>query len=381
MTLRIAYLFRGFLADLKYDKHGTEVSTPDGNATYSWSIDHECFRRKHRLIPLGENLDEFAAGTLGEAAFSAFSGDKRAKSYERMLKRGWSKLSDKKFPDVDLVLIEWRWPIPGRNTSADIGSLHYQPDLERQEQVLRHYSSKGTPIIVWDLDHKLTAEDEARWSLTNVIETSVAPRKLLVRRTRVEPPTIVADMLQWPLDTRMPTHHMGYVGSRYERDETIDKWIGSITPPATHRAKFWGKWEPLQECEARWPGINFGARIATKDFRGAYSRCAVVPLLAKQSYYDCGFITPRPWEAVLFGATTSVGLHGHLGIGQYTNHVARDPEHLLEISRELRTLSSMRRVVIREEAAHKLNHTDARHFVDVLEAYASGMAETASKTV
>ena len=360
--MRIGYLFRGFLGDVKLDASLNELSTPDGNATYSWTIEHECNRRRHQLIPLGANLDSPAAAHLGESLFSAFSSQKRSESYVRMLKRGWTHLSDKRFPELDVVLVEWRWPIPGRNTLADRGSINYQDDLERQEEVLREYSDRGTPIIVWDLDHKLTEADERRWGF-DVIETSVSPIR---DHVRVEPPCLSSDLLQFDLDERMPMHHMGYIGSRYERDEVIDRWIGPIAPARTHRVKFWGKWEPADEVRERWPGISFAGRIGVRGFREAYSRVATVPLLAKQSYYDCGFMTPRPAEAVTFGSIP-VGLAGHLGVGGYAPKVVKDPQELLEFSTWVRTMSPLRRRVLREEAAHMLYCTDVRGFIDVIE--------------
>lgn len=372
--MRIGYLFRGFLGDIKMDANGNEISTPDGNATYSWSIEYECNKRGYKLIPLGPNLDAPAAEREGYGIFSSFSWAVRSPSYDRMLRRGWTKLSDKKFPELDLVLIEWRWPIPGRNTPEDRGTIGFQGDLDRQEEVLRHYSDLGVPIVLWDLDHKITADDEHRWSMVgggggpSIIETSVKPSRQLYERFRVEPPTVIDHLLQHKMDDRMPTHHLGYIGSRYERDETIDEWIKPITPPGTHRAKFWGKWEPADEVQARWPGITFAGRIGVRGFYEAYSRVATVPLLAKDSYYKTGFITPRPWEAILFG-TLPVGLGCHLGIEQYVceDMIADSAEELLMIAKRIRAMSPIRREVLREEAAHRLSHMDVRNFVDTLE--------------
>lgn len=364
--MRIGYLFRGFLGDVKLAQDGSEVSSPDGNATYSWSIEHECERRGYKLIPLGPNLDAPAAGALGEALFSSFSQRKRSLSYERMLIRGWSRLSDVRLPDLDMVLIEWRWPIPGRNTPEHRGMPGYQNDLERQRGVLYHYLNLGVPVVLWDLDHKLTRADLDAWGKgMRVIETSARPR-VETGAVRVEPPFVTIDLLQHDIDERKPTHHLGYIGSRYERDETIDRWIGPIAPRGSHRVKFWGKWEPVDEVRARWPGISFAGRIGVRGFRDAYSRIAAVPLLAKQSYYESGFITPRVWEAVLFGSTP-IGLACHLGVHQYAQRVVGDAAGLLEQATQIRNVSPIRRRVIREEAAHMLSHMDVRHFVDVLE--------------
>lgn len=369
--MRIGYLFRGYLGDIKLDVDGNELSTPDGNATYSWSIEHECNRRGYKLIPLGAPLDEPAAKVHGPSLFSSFSQQKRALSYERMLRNGWTKLSDTKFPDLDIVLIEWRWPIPGRNTPEDRGDPHFQPDLDRQWEVIRHYSDLGVRLVIWDLDHKFTQADADCLSDAGiwfqVIETSVRPKPWAVR---VEFPFVIDELLQHDIDDRMPSHHIGYIGSRYERDETIDQWIAPIAPASAHRVKFWGKWEPADDVKARWPGITFSGRIGVSGFYDAYSRVAAVPLLAKQSYYDCGFVTPRPWEAVLFGSIP-IGLNCHVGIEDYCDRIAETPMHLLELATELRTVSPIRRRVMREEAAHKLHRMDVRHFVDVLERMAA----------
>lgn len=373
--MRIGYLFHGFMGDVKLDHHGNELSTPDGNATYSWSLEDACHARKWQMIPLGENRDAPAAKLLGASLFSAFSQQRRAATYERMLRRGWSKGSDRKFPDLDMVLIEWRFPIPGRNTPFDKGKPGYQRDLERQTEVIEHYSAKGVPIVVWDLDHKLTQPDidriTARYGTRlAVVETSVRPKVWF--RTgpsiRVEPPIRAADLLQHPIDRRVPAFHLGYIGSRYERDDVIDEWIAPIARPHSHRVKFWGKWEPAEEVRARWPGIIFSGRVGVKDFRAAYSRVATCPLLAKRSYLETGFITPRPWEAVLFGSVP-IGFEGHLGVKDYVGSgmVAKDADHLYELASWIRNMSPLRREAAREEAAHTLSRCDARGFLDVLE--------------
>jgi hypothetical protein len=361
--LRIGYLFLGFLGDVKLSPDLRELSTPDGNATYSWTIEHECNRRRWQLIPLGPNLDAPAATHLGDDLFASFSREKRLASYERMLIRGWTHLSDKRFPELDVVIIEWRWPIPGKNTLVDCNRPGYQNDLERQEEVLQVYSNRGTPIVVWDLDHKVTEEDERKWGF-DVIETAVHPRR---DHVRVEPPCLHSELLQFDIDERRPMYHLGYIGSRYERDETIDRWIGPISGHVNgHRVKFWGKWEPAEEVRERWPGVYFAGRIGVKGFREAYSRVACVPLLAKDSYYGCGFITPRPAEAVLFGSVP-VGLSGHLGVGDYVPVVVGSPDELLKYATWVRGMSPVRRRVLREEAAHMLCRTDVRGFIDVIE--------------
>lgn len=365
--MRIGYHFRGYLGDIKINSFGEEVSTPDGNATYSWSIEHECNRRGYKLYPLGKNLDAYGASAYGAELFASFSKHYRVLSYERMLRQGWTRFTDKTFPELDLVILEWRWPIPGRNTPEDRSKPGYQDDLERQWDIIEHYGNKQVPLIIWDLDHKFTEKDYLQlkndFNNVHVIETSVKPKSWA---TRVEPPIVYSSLLESDIDERLPKYSLGYIGSRYERDEIIDKWIKPIIKPNSHFIKFWGKWEPRQEVEERWPGIIFGERIGVKGFKDAYSRTAMVPLLAKQSYFDSGFVTPRIWEAIIFGSVP-IGISDHFGIEQYCEYVAKTPEDLLEISKWARNLSPLRRRVLREDAAHRLLHMDVKKFIDTIE--------------
>lgn len=308
---------------------------------------------------------------MGESLFSSFSQSKRKHIYTRMLLDGWMKLSQREFPELDVLLIEWRWPIPGRNTPEDRGTPNYQNDLDRQIEVLNYYSNKNIPLVVWDLDHKLSFKDETDlellWDRWNVFETAVEPRFFVKKRMRVEPPFVISDLLQKEIVTSKPKYRLGYIGSRYERDECIDRWIKPILDRMIiSGTKFWGKWEPRDELVQRWKHVQFGNRIGVAGFYEAYSQCAAVPLLAKQSYFDCGFVTPRIWEAVLFGSLP-LGLKGHLGIEQYVLDVAQGPDDLLRLATEYRSMAPIRRQHAREMIADKLSFMDVKNFVDNLE--------------
>lgn len=384
--LRIGYAFWGYLSDRKLAEDGTEVSSPDGNATYSWAIVHEAVRRGHTVIPLHQRRDVYATSNLGDQAFKAFSKRKRSRVYDHLMwgpqgrkKRrritGWGADSDRTFPELDLVLLEWRWPIPGRNTVGDRGTLLYQSDLDRQDALLRHYTGKGVPVIAWDLDHRLTEEDERTWQFRAVFETAVQPRHLHLRRTRVEPPFVMEDLLQLRRSGR-PTVTAAYVGSRYERDDVLDEWIGPLAkmcgPGQVH---FFGKWEPLDECRRRWPGVVFHGRVGVAGFHEAYRNAAVCPLLAKRSYMENGFITPRPWEAVLFGSLP-IGLNGHLGIEKYSFAVVYQPDIIKAIAEMVKSYDTGMMLKQREFMAERLAHMDARYFVDALEAAHAGTETT-----
>lgn len=380
--MRLGYAFFGFLGDRKLDRDCNELSTPDGNATYSWAIVWEAMKRGHHVIPLQEDRDRWGIYEHGSDLFSAFSSQKRVAVYEHLFygpgglhknDEGWRTGTGELtrlggcFPELDVLLIEWRFPIPGRNTPDDKGKRGYQTDLERQTELLQHYVGTKTKVIIWDLDHKL---DEASLYNTGflpdaIFETSVSPKMILCDRTRVEPPFIMSDLLQHPTE-EVASDSMAYVGSRYERDDVIDEWIAPIVKDLIGDVSFHGKWEPRDELESRWPGIKFNGRIGVAGFHAAYRGAACVPLLAKRSYMETGFITPRPWEAVLFGSIP-VGLKGHLGIDEYVRYVAESPANLAYLANRFSDLSLKQRDEERQAAAHRLQHMDASHFIDRIE--------------
>ncbi|MHB8407826.1 MAG: hypothetical protein ACYDHY_06885 [Acidiferrobacterales bacterium] len=365
--MRVGYSYWGFLGDHREDADGNVLSTPDGNATYSWAIIHELQKRGHTVFAMQQDRDRPATSRYGKENFSSFSTEKRSKAYQNMV-----QTEGKTLPRLDLLLVEWRFPIPGRNTSEVRGKPEYQPDLDRQRDILAHYSKTPCEIVLWDLDHKLNMQDELDYNISAILETSVTPVVGFGQeRTRIEPPFVMADVLQFPTQDADPDQLLAYVGSRYERDEVIDRYVGPVQTRYPGRVHFYGNWtrEPnISECKARWPGVQYHGRITPKDFGRAYAQAVACPLLAKESYLQTGFITPRPWEALLFG-TIPVGLSEANGIGQYTNFVA-GPHDLVDMVADMSSESLHTRHVWREELAHKLSFMDVKNFVNTLEEFA-----------
>lgn len=366
--MKIGYSFWGFLGDRKVGPQGVELSTPDGNATYSWSIVWEAMKRNHVVVPLQEERDKHGIDLYGDKLFRAFSTQKRSDVYTHLCRsgHGWNDGSHEKFPELDVILVEWRFPIAGRNTSDSKGTVWYQRDLERQNEILDYYSDKDTKIFIWDLDHKIELEDELKFNKNiTILETSIRPRKLHLERTTVEPPFIIEDLLQHrTLDSSRV--HVSYIGSRYERDIIIDDWISAYAKRYPGTVHFHGKWEPIEELRTRWSGIVFHDRIGVSGFRNAYKSAGCVPLLAKQSYRESGFMTPRPVEAVLFGSIP-IGLGGHLGVEDYCFETPELPSDFEECVQSLASMSIKTRDIIRHEMRDQLSFMDAKYFVDVLE--------------
>lgn len=365
--LRIGYSFWGFLGDNKIDFQGNELSTPDGNATYSWSIIWEAIRRGHTVFSMQDDRDRPAVLLYGACNFSSFSQEKRLQSYNQMIKTYGVAL-----PELDVLLVEWRFPIPGRNTPEDRANIGYQHDLERQTELLRFYRDQGTKIIVWDLDHKLTGQDEVTWEFDAVFETSVRPRNLFQKRTRVEPPFVISDLLQFATYDADASKKLVYVGSRYERDDIITEYVRPVSDRWPGHVVFYGNWlKTLDECRSLWPNVLYRDRITTKGFTSAYRDAVACPLLAKRSYLETVFVTPRVWESVLFG-TIPIALlvkedkDQQMSMMEYVQLGACDAKELADIVYWLAS-SPRDRQFCREATAEKLDFMDARYFVDRIE--------------
>jgi hypothetical protein len=367
--LRLGYSFWGFLGDVKFDPAGQPLSTPDGNASYSWSILHEAQRRGWRTHLMMPDRDRPAWAQRGADVFSSFSRDMRASAYSSAWRKGDGRVF---LPELDVLLVEWRFPIPGRN----VGPGANQPDLEIQSRLLEHYKSRGTRVVLWDLDHKLTGLDEAWWDPDAVFETSVAPRELTRKRVRVEPPFVTGELLQHPTLPSDPWRELVYVGSRYERDDVITQYVGPVAARRPGRVEFHGNWlRDLQACERLWPGVKFHDRVTMADFRRVYGSAVACPLLAKRSYMETGFITPRIWEALLFG-TIPVGFTEHRGIREYLPDelVVGSSGELGAVADRLLFMTREKRDELRRSLVERIEFMDARHFVDrVQEVVESGM--------
>lgn len=379
--MRIGYAYWGFLGDNKLDADGKELSTPDGNATYSWSIIHEAQKRGHEVHFMQQDRDRPAIVKFRHENFAAFSKEKRYNAYMNC------RWSSETFPQLDILLLEWRWPIDGKNCDIQDGRAFYVPekhscDLARQLSLLSHYKGTKTRIVIWDLDHKLTKENELEWEPDAIFETSSRPLELHKRRTRVEPPICTEDLLQMPLVPQDPNRKLVYIGSRYERDDVIDEFIKPVSDRFPGQVEFWGKWEG--DCKERWPNISFNGRITTKDFYRVYSSAVACPLLAKRSYLKSGFITPRPWEALMFG-TLPIGLKdfpagpndwgstagAHKppleGIDQYCLWSANTAVELGDRVEGLSNISLAEKHEYREMLVDRIRFMDVKYFVDEIE--------------
>lgn len=295
--MNIGYSFWGYLGDYKFDENGNEVSTPDGNAFYGWSIIRALQKIGNEVTLLMPDRDSIGFEMMGNNLFGSWCKDARSEAYRKTdisfyntsnkldIALGLSRTLSK----IDLILLEWRFKIQGRN----YGEGKSQPDWDIQDRILKMAKTRSIPVIVFDLDYKLTVEDIAEYGIKSVIELGEKWNGENCRRVEIP---FDFDFIN-EFDVLENTDGVVYVGNRYERDKSVDKYLAGIKGCTVY-----GNWkEAGRESDKRWKNIDFKDRIAARDMRNAYKDKNVTVLLAKDSYYKYGFMTARLIESVFYG--------------------------------------------------------------------------------
>lgn len=320
--MRIGYSYWGFLGDRKYDDKGNILSTPDGNAFYSWSIINKFIEDGHQVIGIMPDRDEPGFRFEGINLFSSWCKMFRSNAYMSMNHIEYGDLFDIDNRDIlskdaikalwdsyhvnefDVIIHEWRMPIIGRNTAVDKDSENWQPDLFIQDVLVEYCNKNNIKLIIFDLDYKIPKDVVAdfvyvtknmyifelgtKWS-SLAYETDGRCRKVYI-------PFDFRFMNLFKLKSKF-TDDIVYIGNRYERDWCIDKYLKDVPG-----VKVFGNWlEGQRHSEKEWPTINFGKRLQTSDMHDAYSNSVTTILLAKREYCENGFMTARILEAIFYG--------------------------------------------------------------------------------
>lgn len=311
---KMGYSFWGYLGDFKYDTSGEEVSTPDGNAFYSWSILQEFQRRGYETILVMPDRDANSeiANVEVDSVFCAFAGSARLDAYLRATKSlgprtvltkmlvfdAWDKVG---LRDCSFILHEWRMEIPGRNDYDSMHKVGWQPDLVLQDYLIEYCEYNSIELVIFDLDYKLTEGQFAKIeNFATIVELgskwSSSKYKELSRKVHIPFDfTLMAPAVR-------PSHlcdtSLVYIGNRYERDWCIDKYLDE----PVEGMKVFGNWcEAGRDSENKWPWINFGKRLMPKELGDEYIHSVCTILLAKEEYCKYGFMTARLLEAVFYG--------------------------------------------------------------------------------
>lgn len=319
----VGYSYWGYLGDTKYDVNGNIASTPDGNAFYSWSIISGLLKDGNKVIQVMPDRDYVGFEKERGGLFSSWCSKERLNAYKSMVKmpkESEMKLASKGsifeiwnkngLKDCDVILHEWRMPIPGRNTFSiryiaqkyndSVDYKNYQPDFFMQECLCEYCNIYKIPMIIFDLDYKLTSEmlDELP-NKDNIFVFELGYKWEGKNSMHVEIPFDFDRIFDIPVaNTGMLKNNIIYVGNRYERDWCIDKYI----PTELNGVIVYGNWlESNRDSKVRWPNIEFGKRLQTKEMANVYNNSVCTLLLAKKEYVENNFMTARIIESIFYG--------------------------------------------------------------------------------
>lgn len=320
----VGYSYWGYLGDTKYDVNGNVASTPDGNAFYSWSIINGLLKAGDKVIQIMPDRDYVGFEKEQDVLFSSWCTNERLNAYKSMVKmpkESEMKLVSKgsifeiwnknRLKDCDVILHEWRMPIPGRNTFStrfvaerhndSVDYKNYQPDYFIQECLCEYCSLYKIPMIIFDLDYKLTGEmlDELP-NKDNIFIFELGYKWEGGKNSmHVEIPFDFDRIFDIPVaNTGMLQNNIIYVGNRYERDWCIDKYV----PTELNDVVVYGNWlESNRDSKTRWPNIEFGRRLQTKEMVSVYNNSVCTLLLAKKEYVENNFMTARIIESIFYG--------------------------------------------------------------------------------
>ncbi|MFI9721998.1 hypothetical protein ACIHFE_20435 [Streptomyces sp. NPDC052396] len=265
--MKIGYSFWGFIGP-------GITNTPDGGRSFRRTLLDALTEAGHQLILLQANRDLTEAGD------------------DLTTHLTW----DAGLPELDALFLEWRWPLPGRNTTA-CGSPGHTCDLHRQQDLLDHYTHRlGVPTIAWDLDRMIPANDPIRRHLAVTVcepATFPTPGAVTLRcpvADRVldaaDPAGLVTGERPWPLV---------YVGNQYGRDPAFDQYFAPAA--RVHRHQVAGKWTDT----AAWPHVNFVGRVGFLTGQQLHHEALATVLLMPERYATTGAVSQRLAEAVLAG--------------------------------------------------------------------------------
>ena len=308
----VGYSFWGYLSDKKTDKDGNEISTPDGNAIYSWSI-LNVFQLNnidtYRIMPDRDYVKTYSwAKDIRTSVCDNFNNSKMIPIdfFDNTLDLSLQDLTKKLFDywnsvglyKLDAILHEWRMKIPGRNLPEDRKTLgkSWQPDLFIQNCLMIYCFTNRIKLVIFDLDYKLSQADIIGFNNIKTIELGTKSEDD-PNSTRVYIPFNFKYIHEYPICDKFNTD-LVYIGNRYERDWCIDKYI-----PDDIKCLIYGNWiEGGRDSDKVWPNLVFKHRLQTYQMYEAYSKSVATILLAKKEYCQYKFMTARIIESVFYGS-------------------------------------------------------------------------------
>ncbi|GAA2651491.1 hypothetical protein GCM10010400_03620 [Streptomyces aculeolatus] len=342
--MKIGYSFWGFLGNGVTD-------TPDGGRSHRRPFIDALIARGHDIVFLQADRDRLEAGDDLGGAYNFDDGT----------------------PDIEVLFLEWRWAITGRNTTA-CGTEGHTCDLHRQAQLINHFTVRQqTPTVIWDKDRTLRAESVwRRTAHTLVCEAALAPTPGARSLLFPVPETLIAQADPLALAARPRDLALGYVGNQYDRDEPFDRFFAPAAAQVEHLVA--GKWTKTD----RWPHIRFVGRVPFEAVAGVYSRSLATVLMLPERYAAVGQMTQRIFEAVLAGclplAPADIRFADHFVPEELIVHSGRD---VIERLSHLRRIDgTQQHVDLIAACVDRLRLFSLTKQVDTLESVLRGLVQT-----
>jgi hypothetical protein len=265
--MKIGYSFWGFLG-------AGVLDTPDGGRSHRRVLIDGLHSRGHDTVFLQPDRDYIEASVDLSDIYS------------------W----DVGLPEIDVLFLEWRWPIVGRNTTW-CGAAGHTCDLHRQQQLLDEYThARGTVTIVWDKDRQLPPDDPLRHTPNVVVcEAAVHPTPGAISLLFPVADEVLDAADPAALATRPRDLPLAYVGNQYDRDTAFGTFFAPAA--AVHRHLVAGKWTRTEA----WPHVSFTGRVPFTEVEGIYGRTLATVMMLPERYAQTGQMTQRLFEAVLAG--------------------------------------------------------------------------------
>jgi hypothetical protein len=306
----IGYSFWGFLGPGITD-------TPDGGRSHRRPFVDAIAARGHHLIFLQKDRDRLEAGDALDNKYSFDNG----------------------LPKLDVLFLEWRWPIPGRNTTP-CGTPGHTCDLHRQAELLEHYTlGRRTPTVIWDKDRQLATDDPWRHRAGVVVcEAALKPTRGAVRLLFPVADSLLDSADPYALATRPRPLTLAYVGNQHDRADAFDAYFAPAAEGVRHEVG--GKWADSR----RWPHVDFRGRVPFAEVSRLYGSAVATILLLPQRYARVGQMTQRIFEAVLAGCLpiTPAEIHAADRFTPRRLHV-RDGKDVITLLDELREMAGTQR--------------------------------------
>lgn len=203
------------------------------------------------------------------------------------------------FPDIDVLFVEWRW-----KTYKNSGPNKFEPDFDRQFELLKHYHGK-IPIVIWDCDYKVTELDELMWPEAIIADPAFEPRSLTRKRERL------MFWTDWKklLPVNQVSFEYGYVGNNYERPLAFERYYSQ----ASHglrglgiQTTVHGNWlevSPERESPkaliSSHTSISFSPRLNFYESMRRLNSFICTTHITKPEYAQRGFASPRYVENIV----------------------------------------------------------------------------------